>query len=132
MSKFRICTQILQGNALFSGKIYTAGNFFTRPPVVTVVTNFKFASLSGGVCILLLCPAKKSSKTIPSASCVFCVLRRSNHLSCLYVKRRGQDDETAGAEGDSEDGHHHDRVLHRSGEPGPVSSLGGCSLAYEA
>ena len=91
------------------------------------------ASLSGGVCILLLCPVKKiSHKTRPSTSCVFSVLRGSDHLSCLYVKRRGQDDEAAGAEGDSEDGHHHDRVLHRSGEPRLVSSLGGCSLAYEA
>ena len=31
-------TQILEGNALFSGKIYTAGKNFTRP---LVVTNFK-------------------------------------------------------------------------------------------
>ena len=43
MSKFHIYTQILQGNALFSGKIYTAGNVFTRRPVVTVATNFKSA-----------------------------------------------------------------------------------------
>ena len=41
MSKFHISTQILQGNALFSGKIYTAGIIFTRPPVATVATNFK-------------------------------------------------------------------------------------------
>ena len=41
MSKFHICTQILQGNALFSGKIYTAGKFLTQPPVETVTTNFK-------------------------------------------------------------------------------------------
>ena len=41
MGKFRIYTQILQGNALFSGKNYTVGNIFTRPPVVTVATNFK-------------------------------------------------------------------------------------------
>ena len=82
------------------------------------------ASLSGGVCILLLCPVKKSPKTRPSTSCVFSVLRGSDHLSCLYVKRRGQDDEAAGAEGDSEDGHHHDRVLHRSGEPGLCPPLG--------
>ena len=35
------CTskQILQENALFSEKIYTAGANFTRPPVATVVTN---------------------------------------------------------------------------------------------
>ena len=26
---------------MFSGKIYTAGEFFTRPPFVTVATNFK-------------------------------------------------------------------------------------------
>ena len=31
----------LQGTALFSGKIYTAGKKFTRPLVATVVTNFK-------------------------------------------------------------------------------------------
>ena len=31
-------SQIMQGNALFSGKIYTAGKIFTRP---LVVTNFK-------------------------------------------------------------------------------------------
>ena len=43
MGKFRIYTQILQGNALFSGKIYTAGKYLTRPPVVTVATNFKSA-----------------------------------------------------------------------------------------
>ena len=41
MSKFHISTQILQGNALFSGKNYTTGNNFTRPPVATVTTNFK-------------------------------------------------------------------------------------------
>ena len=41
MGKFYILTQILQGNALFTGKIYTARKFFTRPPVVTVVTNYK-------------------------------------------------------------------------------------------
>ena len=39
MSKFHISTQTLQGNALFSGKIYC--NFFTRPPVAT---NFKSAN----------------------------------------------------------------------------------------
>ena len=39
MGKFHISTQILQGNALFSGKIYTVVNIFTRPPVVTVATN---------------------------------------------------------------------------------------------
>ena len=26
---------------MFFGKNYTAGNFFTRPPVVTVLTSFK-------------------------------------------------------------------------------------------
>ena len=31
--------QIIQEIALFSGKIYTAGTNFTRPPVVTVATN---------------------------------------------------------------------------------------------
>ena len=41
MSKFQICTEILQGNLLFSGKNYTTGNNFTRPLVATVVTNFK-------------------------------------------------------------------------------------------
>ena len=41
MGKFYILTQILHGNALFTGKIYTARKFFTRPPVATVVTNFK-------------------------------------------------------------------------------------------
>ena len=35
MRKFYISTQILHGNALFSGRIYTSGIFFTRPPVVT-------------------------------------------------------------------------------------------------
>ena len=39
MGKFHIHTQILQGNALFSGKIYTNVNVFTRPPVVMVATN---------------------------------------------------------------------------------------------
>ena len=43
MGKFHICTQMLQGNALFSGKIYIVGKISTRPPVVTVVTNFKSA-----------------------------------------------------------------------------------------
>ena len=41
MGNFHIYTQILQGYALFSGKIYTIGNIFTRPPGVTVATNFK-------------------------------------------------------------------------------------------
>ena len=41
MSKFHISTQILQGNALFSRKIYTPGKYFTRMLVVTVATNFK-------------------------------------------------------------------------------------------
>ena len=41
MGKFHVYTQNLQGKALFSGKIYTVGNIFTRPPVVTVATNFK-------------------------------------------------------------------------------------------
>ena len=35
MGQFYILTQILQGNGLSTGKIYTAGKFFTRPPVVT-------------------------------------------------------------------------------------------------
>ena len=39
--KLHTSTLILQEHALFSGKIYTAGKFFTRPPVVTVATNFK-------------------------------------------------------------------------------------------
>ena len=41
MGKFHIYTQILQGNALFSGKIYTVGKKFTQPLVVTVATNFR-------------------------------------------------------------------------------------------
>ena len=41
MGKFHIYTQSLKENALFSGKFYTVGNIFTRPPVVTVATNFK-------------------------------------------------------------------------------------------
>ena len=41
MSKFHISTQILQGNALFSGKNYTTEKNFIRPPVATVATNFK-------------------------------------------------------------------------------------------
>ena len=36
--------QIMQEIALFSGKIYTAGTNFTRPPVVTVATNLNSAS----------------------------------------------------------------------------------------
>ena len=44
MCKLNIFTEILQGNVLFSGKIYTTGNNFTRPPVATVATNSK----SGG------------------------------------------------------------------------------------
>ena len=48
MGKFHIYMQILQGNALFSGKIYTVGNIFTRPPVVTVATNFKSGEGKGG------------------------------------------------------------------------------------
>ena len=51
MRKFHICTQILQGSVLFSGKIYTAGKYFTQPPVVTVATNFKSDSKVGeGFC----------------------------------------------------------------------------------
>ena len=41
MSKFHISTRILQGNALFFGKFYTAGIVFTRPQVAT---NFKSAN----------------------------------------------------------------------------------------
>ena len=41
MGKFYIYMQILQGNLLFSGKIYTIVNIFTRLPVVTAATNFK-------------------------------------------------------------------------------------------
>ena len=41
MGKFYIYMQILQGNVLFSGKIYTAGKKITQPLVATVVTNFK-------------------------------------------------------------------------------------------
>ena len=41
MGKFYIYTQILQGNVLFSGKIYTVVNIFTRLLVVTAATNFK-------------------------------------------------------------------------------------------
>ena len=44
MGKFYILTQILQGNALFTGKIYTARKIFTRPPVATVVKNFKYVN----------------------------------------------------------------------------------------
>ena len=36
-------TKIMQENTLFSGKIYTAGTNFTRPPVATVVTNLNSA-----------------------------------------------------------------------------------------
>ena len=51
MRKFHICTQILQGSVLFSGKIYTAGKCFTQSPVVTVATNFKSDSKVGeGFC----------------------------------------------------------------------------------
>ena len=52
MGKFHIYMQILQGNALFSGKFYTVGNIFTRPPVMTVATNFKS--------VLALCQTKPS------------------------------------------------------------------------
>ena len=34
---------------LFPGKIYTAGTKFTRPPVVTVATNFKSVHIMWGV-----------------------------------------------------------------------------------
>ena len=39
MCKSCISTKMMRGIALFSGKIYTAGTNFTRPPVVTVATN---------------------------------------------------------------------------------------------
>ena len=52
MRKFQFFTQILQGNALFSGQIYTANTNFTRPPVMTVATNFKS--------VLALCQTKPS------------------------------------------------------------------------
>ena len=45
MSEYHISTQVLHGNALFSGKIFTAGQNFTRPPVVTVVTNINSGSI---------------------------------------------------------------------------------------
>ena len=35
----------MQEIALFSGKIYTPGTNFTRPPVVTVATNLNSASI---------------------------------------------------------------------------------------
>ena len=44
MGKFHNYMQILQGNALFSGTIYTVGNIFTQLPVVTIATNFKSVS----------------------------------------------------------------------------------------
>ena len=46
MGKFHILIQVLQGNALFSGKNYTAGTNFTRPPVVT---NLNSGGDLGGV-----------------------------------------------------------------------------------
>ena len=39
MCKSCSSTQIMPKIVLFSGKIYTAGTNFTRPPVVTVATN---------------------------------------------------------------------------------------------
>ena len=45
MGKLYIFTKNLQGNALSSG-IYTAGKKITRPPVVTVATNFKSVLVS--------------------------------------------------------------------------------------
>ena len=45
MIEYHISTQVLHGNALFSGKLYTAGQNFTRPPVVTVVTNINSGSI---------------------------------------------------------------------------------------
>ena len=45
MSEYHISTQVLHGNGLFSGKLYTAGQNFTRPPVVTVVTNINSGSI---------------------------------------------------------------------------------------
>ena len=60
MNKFHIHMQILQGNALFSGKIYTTGKKFTRPPVATVATNFKsalrvFLRQFFWICIPIIC-----------------------------------------------------------------------------
>ena len=56
------CTskKIMQESALFSGKIYTAGTNFTRPPVATVVTNLNLARqfCSEGLQKILLCTCK--------------------------------------------------------------------------
>ena len=43
MVKFHIFAKNYKGMRYFLEKIYTAGNFFTRLPVATVVTNFKSA-----------------------------------------------------------------------------------------
>ena len=45
MCKSCSSTQIMPEIALFSGKIYTAGTNFTRPPVVTVATNLNSLSV---------------------------------------------------------------------------------------
>ena len=45
MSEFHISMQIMQEIALFSGKIYTVGKNFTRPPVVTIATNLNLDSI---------------------------------------------------------------------------------------
>ena len=64
-SKFHISTQILRGNTLFSVKIYTAGKFFTRPPVAT---NFKSAGVIWGglgmILVILECRITVCYKTI--------------------------------------------------------------------
>ena len=39
MSEYHISTQVLHGNALHSGKIYTARQSFTRPPGVTNIKS---------------------------------------------------------------------------------------------
>ena len=45
MSKFHISMQILHGNALLSGEIYTAGKVFARAPIMMVMTNIKSENL---------------------------------------------------------------------------------------
>ena len=48
MIEYHISTQVLHGNALFSGKIYTTGQKFYTTAVVTVVTNINSGSISNG------------------------------------------------------------------------------------
>ena len=88
MCKSCSSTRIMQEISLFSGKIYTAGTNFTRPPVVTVATNLNSGHQieDHRVCLLQVCRGNsilKASLKIAN-TCLQCLrvlptMRRTMH-----------------------------------------------------